>query len=315
MASAAADERCLVRIGEIAARGHEKRAAAHRGIDHAEMKDSIGRCIADERPQRAANQVLGERLRGVKRAGRLSNTRSGFEGNRHVAGRTVSSLDPWLVIEQRFVNGAQLLDTKVAVGDRFPPGAIGRGTCRQRQHGASGRVVVEIATLGQRRASRGEQPPVERRHPETARTAAAMREPRDGLQGVPKTDGSRPGPTTFVHSRWRAGDSAAPRCVRASKRRQTARWPIAGRPLGERTQRLEAVTLTVNGMPERHQTSCLGEQQKEHSVDDRQRLLERISKRRGGTTHVRADERAKDIGRGRQHSVLERSADTRRVTL
>ena len=43
-----------------------------------------------------------------------------------------------------------------------------------------------------------------------------------------------------------------------------------------RAQRLDAVALPVHRVPQRNQQSRFGEQQKQHSIHDRQRLLEAV---------------------------------------
>ena len=50
----------------------QKRAAAHRGIEHLEAQDLFGRGVAHERRERAADQIVRDRLRRVERAGGLS---------------------------------------------------------------------------------------------------------------------------------------------------------------------------------------------------------------------------------------------------
>ena len=65
------DERRLVGRGEIAARGDQKRAAAHRGIENAQREDPFRRRAVDERRQRAPHEVLRQRPRRVERAGGL----------------------------------------------------------------------------------------------------------------------------------------------------------------------------------------------------------------------------------------------------
>ena len=75
VAAAGANERGLVRGREIPAGGDEKRAAAHRRIDHAQLQDAFGRRVAHERCERPPDEVVGDRLRRVERPGRLANDR------------------------------------------------------------------------------------------------------------------------------------------------------------------------------------------------------------------------------------------------
>ena len=125
-APAGFDERALVGIRQVSARRHEERAAAHRGIDDAELQDAIGRHVSHQGTERAPYEVLGHGLRGVERPGGLADARSRFEGDRRSvppAGRRRCGTG--FVVEQRFVHGAELLDAEVTVCDAFAPRSIG----------------------------------------------------------------------------------------------------------------------------------------------------------------------------------------------
>ena len=65
-------QRLFVGPCQIAARGHQERAAAHRRIDDPEVQDLIGRRAAHERREGPAYEELGERLRRVEGAGLLA---------------------------------------------------------------------------------------------------------------------------------------------------------------------------------------------------------------------------------------------------
>ena len=97
-----------------------------------------------------------------------------------------------------------------------------------------------------------------------------MREPRDRLQGVPHAGRSQ-------------------------------------RSIGGVAQRLDAVALPINGMPERHQPARLGEEQEQQAVYDRQRLLERIVQRSAGVRP--RHESAEHVGRRGKNAVPERPSD------
>ena len=79
IALAGADERHLVRRGKIAAGGDEKRAAAHRRIHNPEAEDAVRRRLDDQRTERAADQIVGNGLWRIERAGRLARARPRFK--------------------------------------------------------------------------------------------------------------------------------------------------------------------------------------------------------------------------------------------
>ena len=59
------------RIGEITARGDEKRAASHRRIENPEREKVIARSAGGQWSERVAHEVIGDGPRRVERAGRL----------------------------------------------------------------------------------------------------------------------------------------------------------------------------------------------------------------------------------------------------
>ena len=261
--------------GEKPAGGDEKRAAAHRRIDDPQLQDAIGRGVAHQRAERAAHQIVGDRLRRVEACrspcARRSRARSD-DGCRRVDAR--------LVVEQRFVDGAELLDAEIAIGDPLAARAVGSRPRRQRDDRPPRRLVVQVAPLGERRSRRREQPSVERRHPQIAGAAAGVREPRDRAQRVPEarraaaTARPRRAAPRGCSSRGRSDATAAPaRALRrtagtASDRRSSA--PVRSCP------------CDVDGV-------------------------------RAG--HWRRDQRAQDLGRRGEHAVAQRSADAGRVPI
>ena len=281
MTPAVFHHRRFVRACQVPARGHEKRAAAHRRIDHAERQDAFGREAPDERVQRPANEIVGDGLRRVERAGRLANTGPGCQRNLHVAGPSTShgaALDLWFVVEQRLVDGAKLLDAEIAIGDALASRAIGRRPRRECQHDAPRRLVVQVAALGERRARRREQPAVEGRHGQVARAAARVGEMRDGAQRLPQ-----------------AGRTA--------------------RLLSARAQRCQAVAVAVHRVPDRDKSPRLREEQEHDAVDDGERLLEGIGDTLAGGFVDAAEQRSEDAcGRG-QHTVLQRTAHAGSVAI
>ena len=250
VAASRADERLLVRRCEVAARRHEKCAAAHCWIDDPQTENPFGRRIADERSDRAAHDVLRDRLRRVKRSRRLADAGSPLQ--RH-AGRSGARL----IVEQRFVHGAELLDAEVAIRDAFAAGAVRRAARRQRQYCAACRLVVEVAPFGERRACGREEPAVERRDAQFSGAAAGVSEARHRAQRVPPSGAVRRG---------------SGRCA----------------------QRFDAVALAVHRVPQRNERPRLGEQQEEDAVHDRQRLLEAVVERPDGSRSPAAGQRSEN---------------------
>ena len=90
VAGAGADQRRLVRARQIAAGGHQKRAAAHRRIDDPELQDVV-RC---RRRARAGRACGGRRSRRSAAACRTSRSPCG--GPTPAASETLPSIDPRL---------------------------------------------------------------------------------------------------------------------------------------------------------------------------------------------------------------------------
>jgi len=67
------DERRFVRLGQITARGDQERSTAHRRIDDAKLEDPFRRGVADQRSERPANEIIGDRLGCIERTGGLSD--------------------------------------------------------------------------------------------------------------------------------------------------------------------------------------------------------------------------------------------------
>src|SRR5262249_10555790 len=124
-----ANERSFVGLGKIAARCDEKRSAAHRRVDYPKLQDAFWRGLLNERPERAANQVMGNRLRRVKGSGRFPSARTTNKRDRSCKRffrRATALFDARLVVKQRLVDGAELFDTEVSVRDPLAPAAIWR---------------------------------------------------------------------------------------------------------------------------------------------------------------------------------------------
>jgi hypothetical protein len=80
--------------------------------------------VADQRRERPAHQIAGERLRGVEGAGCLAHARPGLERDRRFSPPIVSRDHARLIVEQRFVHRAQLLDAKLSIRYARTAGAI-----------------------------------------------------------------------------------------------------------------------------------------------------------------------------------------------
>src|SRR5207249_9250211 len=110
--------------------------------------------ISHKRCESAADQVIRERLGRVKRPRRFSQPRTALE-------RRAGPMKPRLVIEQRLVHGAELLDAEVAIGNPFATLTIARRPRRDCQHGTPRTLVVDVALLRERRAGRRAEAPGE----------------------------------------------------------------------------------------------------------------------------------------------------------
>ena len=182
-AAAAADERVLVGVRQKSARRHQKGRAAHGRVEHLEGQDLVRRQVAHERRQRPAHEIVRDRLRGIERSGLFPDARScdetdgggwgsgpgsGTEAGDCGRGTGRSGLgcrlgQLRLVVEQRFVDGAELFDAQLAVGNSLAGVTTGRRTGRQREHHPQRGFVVQVAPLHERGAASVEQPSVERR--------------------------------------------------------------------------------------------------------------------------------------------------------
>ena len=277
VAAARADERCLVRCGEISARCDQKRAASHRRVDDSELQDAVGIGAADERTERPADHVIRNRLGSVERASRFAGSRSRTQLHAAAANRTRTRDDLGLVIEQRFVHGAKLFHAEIPIRDPFAAPTIGRESCGQGQHRAPRGFIVEMRPLGERRARGGEQAPVEGGHPQVPGAAAGMSKSRDRAQRVPET--------------------------------QRAVWAFGGR-----AEAVETVTFPINRVPHGNQRPRLCEQEEEDAINDRQRLFKGIVERYS-CPRCWSGQGRKDVSRRRKNPDLERAADAARVTI
>ena len=254
--------------------GDQERAAAHRRVEHCEARESAPG-VASLRPAVRASGGRGSRRSAAAcRTCRWPCARRdpGSRAPRRSAGacRPIST-HRRLVVEQRLVDGAELLDAEVAVGDPLAARRDRRaGACRERQQRPSARFVVEIAALGERRARRREETAVERRDAQIAGPAAGVREAADRAQRVPQT--RRP-------IRALGGVAQGPRgCSSRGTPDATA-------------ARARALPRTAG----------------KHAVDDRQRLLERAVDR--PQSAAARDQRAEHVARrlrGRRRAAIGR---------
>src|ERR1043166_3929148 len=108
MPLAGIDESRLAGLGEVMACSDEKRPASHRRIDDAQPKNPCRTRVLDERAECRADEIFSNGLRGVKRPGGFPDAGSRNEADR-ICRRTV--------IEQRLIDAAKLLDSKIAIGN------------------------------------------------------------------------------------------------------------------------------------------------------------------------------------------------------
>ena len=106
-------QRPLVRGREIPAGGHEKSAAAHRGIEDPQRQDGFGLGVAHQGRERAPNDILRQCAGRVERACCLAALRV-LEPDRAV------DLDRF-EIEHTLVDASQLLDPEIGIRDSLPP--------------------------------------------------------------------------------------------------------------------------------------------------------------------------------------------------
>src|SRR6185436_20391150 len=104
--AAVADQRGFVRHRKITAGSDEERAAPHRRIDDAQLQNLRRRSPAHERRERAADEIFCDWLRRVESPGCLAHARAG-------AKRDGTRIDGRLIVEQRLVDGAELLDAEI----------------------------------------------------------------------------------------------------------------------------------------------------------------------------------------------------------
>ena len=136
MPAAVANQRRLGRGSNVPACGDEERAAAHCGIEDPQLEDLFGALIDQQRPQGAANEVIGQASRCVERAGRFPNIASS---------RQLTAVR--LVIKNMFVDRAQLLDVEVAIGDAAPAGRSTRRCRADRQHRLRHDLVINRVAI------------------------------------------------------------------------------------------------------------------------------------------------------------------------
>ena len=182
---AVVNQRRLVRQREIAARRHQERAASHRGVQHAQRQDSIGRRIAHERRERPADQVLRQRARRVEGAGRLaaSGAHERQSGRAAAGPRPPRSRGSVRTLRR----AARPRGPRTRCAAVPPRPALVVNASKRLPH----RAVVQRGRFRERRVHGGEEPSVERRHAQRSRAAAPVREPRDRLQRFPQA--LRPG--------------------------------------------------------------------------------------------------------------------------
>ena len=184
-----------------------------------------------------------------------------------------------LVLEHSLVDRPKLLDAQVVIRDALAACArLGGG---QGQHHLPHDRVRHVPPVNERRIAWRKQPPVERRDIEVSGATSRMRHSRDRLERVPQ-----------------------PACVL---------------PLGDPTaHRVNRVGIAVDLVPHRDQPARFREQQKEHAIDDGERLIE------GRLRWCRASPAGPPAGRPkgnrqlrqrREDAITQRPAHLRRMSI
>ena len=168
------------------------------------------------------------------------------------------------IVEDAFVHTAQLFDTEIGVRNTLP--SLTGGSGRQRQHRTADGAIVQNDRIGERSMKRREELAVERRDPQRPCPTPAMRQPGDRLQRLPQP--------------WRVVLALT--------------WV---------PQRLNRVAVAIDGVPHRHQSTSLREQEEQDAIDDDERFV----KERGGAESPLAaggSERAQERDERLVHTLL-----------
>ena len=156
MAGARANQRSFVGVRQIDACGDEKSAAAHRGIEHLQPEDCVRSSVPYQWSKCAPDQELRDWLRRVKGAGRLAAVGSRVHRRHHMGLGSRPSRGGWylrnagLVVQDRFVDGSQLLDPQIAIRDALATCVVDRRSSGKSQQRPARRFVVEVVALGKR---------------------------------------------------------------------------------------------------------------------------------------------------------------------
>ena len=140
-----------------------------------------------------------------------------------------------LEVQQALVHRAELLDAKLRVRDALPPAVKRPARETQRVERLGHPSVIKRQVVEQRRTCGRVEASVERGDAQVACLGARVSEPRDCLKRGPRPP-----------------------------RRPRLRKPDA--------KRFDAVSAAIDGVPHRHQLSCLGEQKKQRAIDRDQRV-------------------------------------------
>jgi hypothetical protein len=166
MPTAISNEGFFRGLGHLRARRDEKCAAAHCRIENAQLQDLFRGLVGDERSQCFANDVGRENPRRVERARRLAQV---------ACARQVTRVG--LIVEDLFVDSAELFDIQIAVDDATASGSAGWRRSADGKHGFRHHVVVEDVAFERTGCGRSEEAPVESGHLQLTRGAPGMGKP------------------------------------------------------------------------------------------------------------------------------------------
>src|SRR5687768_11238067 len=160
---------------EIAARAHQKGAAAHRGIEHAQTQNLVRASVANERLECSSHEERADRAWRVKGPTRLTDITR--------ADQCRGAIPGWLILEDALVHGAELFHVQIGVGNPSSPDS-GRPRTNG-HHRVSHDGILDAGSIERSRLSGREEATIERRHLQLSSRTTRMGQPRDRLDRPP----------------------------------------------------------------------------------------------------------------------------------